>query len=187
MPFYLFLHVVNHTLNVHRDNQSLLQVPVINRMDLVFALPVCEFLIGASTTAFIFIGFHLFNIAPNSDNVVEAVFAYGATFLFAFGLALIAATLNHLNKMAEQAWNTLQRVMYFASGVFFLPQSMPVWVREALAWNPLLHCIEWFRTGFFPQYSPPWLDKGYLLGSSLALIVFGLMLQSALGRRLSAT
>jgi ABC-type polysaccharide/polyol phosphate export permease len=153
-------------------------------LDLVISTGLCEFLVGAGTTTIIFVGFYIFGMAPYTDNIVEAVFAYGATFLFAFGVGLIFATLNSFNKLIGMAWQSIQRVLYIASGVFFLPQSMPVWVRDLMAWNPLLHSIEWFRTGFFPQYAPPWLDRLYLLGAAFACIVLGGMLQRSLLRRM---
>ena len=39
---------------------------------------------------------------------------------------------------------------------------MPDWMRDILAWNPLLHAVDWFRAGFFRHYQPHWLDRSYV-------------------------
>jgi capsular polysaccharide transport system permease protein len=62
---------------------------------------------------------------------------------------------------------------------------MPDWVRGILAWNPLLHAIDWFRAGFFAGYQPHWLDRRYLLLAALLALLTGLGLERAARHRLS--
>jgi capsular polysaccharide transport system permease protein len=107
-----------------------------------------------------------------------------AVWLFALGLGLISAVMNNLYRPWLNAWLIVQRFLYIASGVFFIPQGMPGWVRDILVWNPLLQCIEWFRTGFFSYYQPPWLDRSYVLGIGFATVVTGLILERALRPRM---
>ena len=184
LPFYLFIHVVDHNLNIFADNQNLLQVPLINRLDLVFAVAIAELATGAATTFLVFGGFYLLGHGERTDNVIAAIGGYLAVWLLALGIGLVLAVLNNQSRMVQRLWTTVQRALYFLSGIFFLAQQMPDWVRAILVWNPLLLCIEWFRTGFFPQYAPPWLDKLYVVAISGALLVTGLMLERALRRRL---
>ena len=184
LPFYLFIHVVDHNLNIFADNQNLLQVPLINRLDLVFAVAIAELITGAATTFLVFTGFYLLGHGERTDNVIAAAGGYLAVWLLALGIGLVLAVLNNQSRMVQRVWTSVQRALYFLSGIFFLAQQMPDWVRAILVWNPLLLCIEWFRTGFFPQYAPPWLDKLYVVAIAGALIVTGLMLERALRRRL---
>ena len=184
LPFYLFIHVVDHNLNIFADNQNLLQVPLINRLDLVFAVAIAELITGAATTVLVFTGFYLLGHGERTDNVIAAAGGYLAVWLLALGIGLVLAVLNNQSRMVQRVWTSVQRALYFLSGIFFLAQQMPDWVRAILVWNPLLLCIEWFRTGFFPQYAPPWLDKLYVVAIAGALIVTGLMLERALRRRL---
>jgi len=51
-------------------------------------------------------------------------------------------------------------------------------VRDYLAWNPILQCVEFFRTGFYYKYDPHWLNISYLLIWVLASLCIGF----ALGR-----
>lgn len=187
LPFYLVLHIIDHTLNIYVENASILQVPRIRRIDLVIAAAFAELLIGGMTTALVFTFFFAFGYGEGLDNIAQAVFAYFAVWLFAFGVGLIGAVVNNLTKLWERAWITVARFLYFLSGIFFIPQMMPNWARDILVWNPLLVGIEWFRSGFFIGYSPPWIDKPYMISVSLACIVIGLVLERALRRRLRTT
>ena len=71
------------------------------------------------------------------------------------------------------------------SSLFYVPGMMPDWARDALAWNPLLHAIDWFRAGFFAGYRPHWLDRPYLVILAVLALLCGLALQRGLRRRLS--
>jgi capsular polysaccharide transport system permease protein len=68
---------------------------------------------------------------------------------------------------------------------FYVPGMMPDWARDALAWNPLLHAIDWFRAGFFQNYQPHWLDRSYLAVLAIMALLGGFGLERALRRRLS--
>ena len=35
-----------------------------------------------------------------------------------------------------------------------MPGMMPEWIRDILAWNPVLHAVDWFRASFFQEYEP---------------------------------
>lgn len=187
MPFYLMLHVVDHTMNIFTDNAHLLQISRIRRADLVIATALTELLIGGLTTVLIFSLFFAFGYGETLDNISTAVFAYVAVWLFAFGVGFIGAVVNNLTKIWQQSWMTVARVLYFLSGIFFIPRMMPDWARDIVVWNPLLVGIEWFRSGLFIDYSPPWIDKPYLIMVSLACILTGAVLERALRRRLRTT
>jgi ABC-type polysaccharide/polyol phosphate export permease/tetratricopeptide (TPR) repeat protein len=187
MPFYLMLHVVDHTMNIYTENASVLQVSRIRRIDLVVAVALTELLIGAMTTTLIFSLFFAFGYGETLDNISAAVAAYLAVWLFAFGVGFIGSVVNNLTKLWQQSWITVSRMLYFLSGIFFIPQMMPDWARDIVVWNPLLVGIEWFRSGFFPGYSPPWIHRTYMVGVSLACIIVGAALERALRRRLRTT
>ena len=182
LPFYLLLHIVNHTQSLYSERQALLNVPRIKRLDLVIAACIAELLIGAMTVSIVYTLFFSFGYGEGTDNIIQAVYAYFCVWLFASGVGLIGAALNSVSSLWEKCWQTVQRVLYFLSGVFFIPQMMPDWARSVLIWNPLLVGIEWFRSGFFVHYSQPWINKPYLLLISLVCILAGTALERVLRR-----
>jgi capsular polysaccharide transport system permease protein len=153
----------------------------------VIATALTELLIGGITTTLVFSLFFAFGYGESLDNIAQAMIAYFAVWLFAFGIGLIGSVANNLSKVWQQSWITISRMLYFLSGIFFVPQMMPAWARDILVWNPLLVGVEWFRSGFFTNYSPPWIDKSYMISISLACIVIGVALERGLRRRLRTT
>jgi capsular polysaccharide transport system permease protein len=61
---------------------------------------------------------------------------------------------------------------------------MPEQVRDILKWNPVLQGLELFRSGFFPDYEPYWLDIPYLCACSFGSFLLGLALVRVLRRHL---
>ena len=62
---------------------------------------------------------------------------------------------------------------------------MPDWIRNILSWNPVLHGIDWFRSSFFEDYNPFWLDRTYLALAAALTLLLGLALERGLRRQLS--
>jgi capsular polysaccharide transport system permease protein len=85
----------------------------------------------------------------------------------------------------EKSYAQLTRLLYFVSGIFYVPGMMPDWARDILVWNPLLHAIDWFRAGFFEVYRPHWLDRSYVAVVAVVSLLVGLALHCLLRRKLS--
>ena len=136
MPFYLFIHIIDHSQNQFLDNVAILQIPAIKRLDIVLAVAITELLLITAVVVVTFGVFSLLDYGPPSDNQIQAVFAMLAVWVFAFGLGLICAVMTNLYRPWANGWLIIQRFLYIASGVFFIPLNMPEWIREPLAWNP---------------------------------------------------
>jgi capsular polysaccharide transport system permease protein len=101
------------------------------------------------------------------------------------GLGCVNAVMIVFWRSWEKAYSQLTRVLYFISGIFYVPAMMPDWARHALVWNPLLQAVDWFREGFFASYRPHWLDRRYLVVVATLALLAGLALQRGCRRRLS--
>jgi capsular polysaccharide transport system permease protein len=119
------------------------------------------------------------------DNLWGVATALIVTALLGCGVGFVNAVLQTLFRSWDKLWNNATRLLYFFSGIFYVPGMMPDWARDILAWNPLLHAIDWFRAGFFGAYQPHWLDRRYLLVCAILALLAGLSLERGLRRRLS--
>ncbi len=63
------------------------------------------------------------------------------------------------------------------SGLFFTADSLPKEARDILLYNPILHCVELIRSGFFSGYDARHVDAGYVTAWILGLFFFGLTLE----------
>lgn len=87
----------------------------------------------------------------------------------------------------HQIWSIAVRFMYFISGIYYSPLSMPNYIRDILVLNPVLQFIEIFRHGFYNEYDPPWLDPYYAIQCVLFVVLLGIALQTLHLRRILAT
>jgi capsular polysaccharide transport system permease protein len=106
-------------------------------------------------------------------------------------LALLAMGIGTINMVAQNffhGWDTIfqaiLRLLYFGSGLYYSPISMPDAIRNILVWNPILQGVELFRMGFFADYDPFWINIPYLINWVLVSLVIGLGLEKTLRRRL---
>jgi capsular polysaccharide transport system permease protein len=74
--------------------------------------------------------------------------------------------------------------MYFTSGTFYVPNMMPVALRDILVWNPVLQGIELFRSSMFRDHEPEWLDINYLATIAVCFGVGGIIVERFARRKL---
>ncbi|MEM6487065.1 MAG: ABC transporter permease [Pseudomonadota bacterium] len=103
--------------------------------------------------------------------------ALGLAGLLAFGLGLVRGYCHRFAPIVTRTINLCSRALLFLSGTFYVPSFLPPFLREWIAWNPVLHAIELMRYGFYgPGYPNLLLDVRYLALTALGLTAFGVML-----------
>jgi len=132
------------------------------------------------------IGFGAVGMAAMPDDLWSPAIALLVTAAFGYGCGYVNAVLTVFFRSWDKVWGQVTRVLYFISGIFYVPGMMPDWARESLAWNPLLHAIDWFRAGFFASYQPHWLDRSYLVILAILALLGGFTVERAFRRKLSA-
>ena len=126
MPFYLFLHVIDHSQNLFLDSTNILQIPIITRLDLVLAAAIAEVLIMTAAVVMTFGVFCADVVRPAVGQSDRMRLRHDG------GLAVCLRLRPHLCghdeslSSLENGWLIVQRFLYFLSGVFFIPLNMPV-------------------------------------------------------------
>lgn len=182
IPFLMWSHITTNGFYGLISNIYVLQIPVIGRLDVLLASALVELATAAAVGVAMFWAFWMVGAGPLPRDPLAVVGAVAVLWLFAFALSLVNASIETVNGSWVRFWPTLVRFQYFASGIFYIPQEMPFWLRDVLVLNPMLQCLEWFRTGFFDQYAPPWLDREYTVVATLVLLLFGMIMEAALRR-----
>ncbi|MEO0820980.1 MAG: ABC transporter permease [Pseudomonadota bacterium] len=123
------------------------------------------------------------DIMPEAPGLVLA--AMGLAGLMGFGLGLIRGHCARFAPAVTRVINIVTRMLLFVSGVFYMPGYLVPTLRDWLSWNPVLHAVELMRRGFYgADYPSPVLDVPYLVGFSLAIAAFGMLLVWANRQRL---
>jgi capsular polysaccharide transport system permease protein len=183
IPFLMWSHVTSNGFHGLVANVQILQIPAISRLDVLLASALVDLVVAVAMGSVMFWAFWMAGTGPAPRDPLAAIEAIAVLWAFAFGLSMINATVETVNGSWLKVWPSIIRLQYFTAGIFYVPQEMPDWLRDVLVLNPLLLCLEWFRTGFFDQYAPPWLDKEYCLIVTLLVILAGLVVETAFRRR----
>jgi capsular polysaccharide transport system permease protein len=186
VPYLMFVHTSSGMCHAITGNAALLHLPPVTSFDAIAARGLLEIMTDLVVAAILFAGFWALGLAGPPDDLWGPSLALLATAALGCGLGCVNAVMTALWRSWEKAYNQVTRVLYFISGTFYVPAMMPQWARHALAWNPLLHAIDWFRAGFFASYRPHWLDRPYLAIVATLALLAGLALQHGCRRRLSA-
>ena len=184
IPYHVFVHTSSSMTHAVTSNGSLLQLPVVKTFDVILARGLLEFVTDIVVAVMLLAGLVALGIPALPDDLWSAAMTLITVALLGCGVGFGNAVLQALFRTWDKLWNNATRLLYFFSGIFYVPGMMPDWARDILAWNPLLQAIDWFREGFFGNYRPHWLDREYLLVAALLAIFAGLALERGLRRRL---
>lgn len=186
IPYHIFVHISSGMSHAITGNGPLLQLPPVTTFDVITARGLLEIVTDVIVAVILLAGFGAIGLAAFPDDFWGPAMALLVTAAFGCGFGYINAVLTVFFRSWEKAYGQLTRVLYFISGIFYVPGMMPDWARDTLAWNPLLHAIDWFRAGFFASYQPHWLDRSYLVILAILSLLGGLGLERGLRRKLSA-
>ena len=177
-PYALFSNLATQLMNAVEANKVLLSYPHVTPFDVMAARTILEVVTQIVVfTVVLFIlgvnGYWDFKI-DNVFNVILVIFV--ATGL-GVGVGLINSVLAFKLPSYAQTFSIFMRPMYFMSGIFFVVGWMSTDIQGVLYYNPVVHLIEWFRSAIYVNYESTYMDKKYLLGFTITVLFFGLLLQ----------
>lgn len=76
----------------------------------------------------------------------------------------------------ESFWGMLTFPLFLISGIFYIYEDLPPIGQEILWWNPLIHITGQMRAGFYPTYTPSYVEPIYVFAFGLIPMALGLML-----------
>ncbi len=93
-----------------------------------------------------------------------------------FGIGSLNAYLFPTFPLWESFWGILTFPLFLISGIFFIYEDLPPLGQQVLWYNPLIHITGQMRQGFYPTYSPGYIDPVYVFAWGLIPMVLGLLL-----------
>lgn len=170
-----FFTKLSNTLMATFDaNKALLTYPLIRETDAIFARQILISATYLLITALFYGGLIVLGLADLPAYPEKLMFAFAATSLLGFGFGTLNAVVISLWDSWSHIEKILTRPLFFLSGIFYIPSNLPPEAVAILKWNPVLHLVEWFRAGYYPNYDSTVLDRSYPLGLAMLLILLGL-------------
>ena len=174
LTLQFFNEFSNKLMTVFNANRALLTYPIIKDVDTLMArslLIICTYLVIMLIFYSCLLVLRLANFPAHIEQVL---FAFFATALLGIGFGSMNAVISSLWDTWIQVERILTRPLFFISGIFYVPSQLPPEVIAVLKWNPVLHLVEWFREGFYPNYNSFVLDIHYPLYMGIGLLLAGL-------------
>lgn len=174
LPFFLFHKTSLHLGAAVRGSQKVLRMPFVAPTDMIAARMVLEWLTWVVVAMLLILALMAMELAEPPEAPETAALAALVTLGLGVGFGLVNASAMVLWSSWIQIYGMLTRPLYILSGIFFSIDQVPSGLQQWLAWNPVLHAVQWFRVGFRADYATPVLDEVYLLSWVVGSVLLGL-------------
>ena len=180
-PLYLFIYVSRRMRGAIDAPKR--RFPVEQRLDHILVHVIVRTIDYVLLGLLLFGGIYLL-ITPAAipANLAPVVLAFLAIVGLGFGWGVLNLVLYKKSRFWAFFFPVISRGLILVSGIFFLPDFLLPDTRYVMSFNPMLHAVSLFRTGFYPQYPALILDPTYL-GICAVLFVFVGFLVERITRR----
>ena len=169
-----FTKLSTSLMTTFNANKALLTYPLIKETDALCARLI---LISATYVLIMLIfysGLILMGLAEPPHHPERLICAIGAVAMLGFGFGVINAVILSQWDSWQYVYSIITRPLFIVSGIFFIPSRLPPRAGDVLRWNPVLHLVEWVRTGYYSNYDSAVLNRTYVISFALVLILLGL-------------
>jgi capsular polysaccharide transport system permease protein len=177
LPFYLFLNISSRT---RAASGRAARIPGLTSLDITIATTLLNSLVWITMIVAIFVGMWLYGIdQARPDSIVTSITPLLLLIVMGMGIGMINNVIARYFRLWIFIYRMATRGLVFLSGVFFIVDLQPLWLRVWTIANPLTHGIEWFRVGIYGHYPHNSLDRVYLMEWALITLFLGMVLDRA--------
>jgi capsular polysaccharide transport system permease protein len=174
LPFVVFMYPSRQIVVGLGANRPLLYFPRVKIMDLIIARGVLEAANGMMVSALVFLVLFLITGDFSPHDPFGLVCAILLTLYLGCAYGLVNALIAHAFQFWHYGFNILFPLLWILSGILFNPHAIPSPYTEYLAFNPLLHCVEYMRYSYFDGYPDDMVDVPYVFWMATCMITLGL-------------
>jgi len=185
VPWFICYKPAGYLTSAVASNRPLLQLPPVKPLDVMISRVILEattyFLVAILFFGALYVGGVENALPRNPLAIAESLpllIALGA------GVGLINAVIYAIFPQWSFLFGMIFGPLYLLSGLFFLVDEVPPPYRDYLLYNPVLHLMMWFRTGFYASYPSAYLDRSYGAWCAIGALVIGLGLFRIATRKL---
>ncbi|MFT6084503.1 MAG: capsular polysaccharide transport system permease protein [Alphaproteobacteria bacterium] len=175
VPYFMFRNIFTKSADCISANRALLVFSQIHFFDFVLSRAIVELTIYMSAITIFITGLYFFEFDVHIFSLVRIIWGILVLWILGMGLGLIYLPFNGKFKIIDTFVNLALRILYFISGALFPIDAAPSWALDYLQYNPVLHAVEYIRTGFIDGYGS-FNDIGYGFECGLFSLMIGLIL-----------
>ena len=183
VPLFFWRGAVGQAANSVSASLGLLTYPQVMPSDVVIARLLLE---GATTVVVFFlfiVGLNLLVGVSPSWFLADPPRLLAATlgiFHFTIGTYFLSSSLARVLPIWTNIWSYLSRPIWILSGIFFTLEQLPTGLRVYMAYNPVAHIVEWFRSAAIPTFDSDAYSILYPMAFATVCLIVGLAIDRIL-------
>jgi len=176
LPFTMALDTANKVANAIRFSRPLLTYPAVTFLDALLARFVLNLLTHALVFWLVIAGIVAGLGADIALNLPRVLSAMAMASVLGLGVGALNCLLFNIWSLWERIWQIVTRPLFIVSGVFFLPEDIPLPYSTWVALNPVVHVVGEMRRGLYAGYEARGVSHVYVYGLGLGCLALGLVL-----------
>lgn len=171
-------------INAVAPNSALLYHRNVKVIDIYASRLLLE--MAGATTSFMVLSLTLVTLglmAPPVD-ISKVMIGWFLLAWFGSSLALVFGALSEKSEFIDKIWHPISYISFPLSGAAFMVDWLPVKAQQFILLVPMVHGVEFIRSGYFGGAVRAHYDLGYLTSVCLCLTLLGLLLERAVSKEL---
>ena len=177
IPNYMFLNAMQAVMRATGDQDKMLQFPRVTPVDVGIASALRAFCIYFVLFLVFVVPSSIIEKAWPPQNILEVFFSLFALLTLGIALGFVFGAVRRVFPPIKQFVSYYTLANRMIGGMMFVITQIPSTYWPYLTWNPILHCSEMTRDGWFVQYTSPIASPGYVLEWIIGMLLLGLSLE----------
>lgn len=182
LPFIAWNYMSRFTMMGMTQNRSFMAYPVIKPLDMMMARLALEHVSIFIITVGLVATNILFQVDVTPINLTDVICGLLSAVLLGIGFGVLNSVIAMIFPLWVIGYVVIIIVFWFTSGMIINPEAMPAELGYWISWNPLMHCVEWIRKGYYADFPAHLLSKTYVLSCGAGALALGLILERLLKR-----
>lgn len=176
IPLGIYTAIANRVAQSISFSRPLLAYPNVTFMDAILARFAVNMMTQIMVAYLVFAGILFFydtKVIIKFPPIAGAVALAG---VLGLGIGTLNCFLFTRFPLWSQIWSILMKPIFIISCTFITFDTLPVWARDILWYNPIVHLVGLTRHGFYSSYHASYVSIPYVLGISAITMTLGLLL-----------
>jgi capsular polysaccharide transport system permease protein len=172
----LWRNAVGRVVKAIEVNKPLLHHRPIRPIDFFYARIILEFSSVTATFILLFLAFFVTGISHEPADLLSMLAGWFLVAWFSFGFVMTMAALSEISEVIEKISHVIAYFMLPVCGAFIPTYLVPEPLRDYLLMFPLVHCVEYFRHGYYGEGMKTYYNLDYAISANLFLTFFSMAL-----------